>query len=94
MRAPIEISRSTKKRRLSNIFSCTSTVPLLCSRLGVDPTLATGPFITTTNDVLGLMVYLAIAHRATLRRAWLPTLLAVLIGLRERWLGGARAALT
>jgi magnesium transporter len=39
-----------------------STVPLLCSRLGVDPTLATGPFITTTNDVLGLMVYLAIAH--------------------------------
>jgi len=29
----------------------------------------------------GFLVYLAIAHRATLRRAWLPTLLAVLIGL-------------
>lgn len=39
-----------------------STVPLLCSRFGIDPTLATGPFITTTNDVLGLLVYLAIAH--------------------------------
>jgi magnesium transporter len=39
-----------------------STVPLLCSRFGIDPTLATGPFITTTNDVVGLMVYLAIAH--------------------------------
>jgi magnesium transporter len=40
-----------------------STVPLLCDRFGIDPTLATGPFITTTNDVLGLMVYLAIAHQ-------------------------------
>jgi magnesium transporter len=39
-----------------------STVPLLCARFGIDPTLATGPFITTTNDVVGLMVYLAIAH--------------------------------
>ena len=40
-----------------------STVPLLCDRFGIDPTLATGPFITTTNDVLGLLVYLAIAHQ-------------------------------
>jgi magnesium transporter len=40
-----------------------STVPLLCDRFGIDPTLATGPFITTTNDVFGLMVYLAIAHQ-------------------------------
>jgi magnesium transporter len=39
-----------------------SSVPLLCARFGIDPTLATGPFITTTNDVVGLMVYLAIAH--------------------------------
>jgi magnesium transporter len=45
-----------------------STVPLLCSRFGIDPTLATGPFITTTNDVLGLLVYLAIAH--VLLQAW------------------------
>ncbi|HKK70507.1 MAG TPA: magnesium transporter [Candidatus Krumholzibacteria bacterium] len=39
-----------------------SLVPLLCARIDVDPTLATGPFITTTNDVLGLMAYLWIAH--------------------------------
>jgi magnesium transporter len=39
-----------------------SLVPLLCSRIDIDPTLATGPFITTTNDVLGLVAYLWIAH--------------------------------
>ena len=39
-----------------------SVVPLLCDRLGVDPTLATGPFITTSNDILGLLAYLGIAH--------------------------------
>jgi magnesium transporter len=40
-----------------------SAVPLLCDRFGIDPTVATGPFITTTNDVLGLMVYLTLAHQ-------------------------------
>jgi magnesium transporter len=39
-----------------------SAVPLLCAKLNIDPTLATGPFITTTNDILGLLAYLAIAH--------------------------------
>ncbi|RKZ13720.1 magnesium transporter [bacterium] len=39
-----------------------STVPLFCERIGVDPTLATGPFITTTNDVVGLLIYLGIAY--------------------------------
>lgn len=39
-----------------------SVVPLLCDRVGIDPTLATGPFITTTNDILGLLAYLGIAH--------------------------------
>ena len=27
-------------------------------RIGVDPALATGPFVTTTNDILGLAIYL------------------------------------
>lgn len=31
--------------------------PLILERLKVDPALATGPFITTTNDVIGLGVY-------------------------------------
>lgn len=32
-------------------------VPLFLKRIGVDPAIATGPFITTSNDVLGLIVY-------------------------------------
>jgi magnesium transporter len=31
--------------------------PLILERLKIDPALATGPFITTTNDVIGLGVY-------------------------------------
>lgn len=32
-------------------------IPFLLKRMGVDPAIATGPFITTSNDVLGLLVY-------------------------------------
>lgn len=32
-------------------------VPMLLDRMKIDPALATGPFITTTNDLLGLGVY-------------------------------------
>jgi magnesium transporter len=39
-----------------------SFVPLACDRVNIDPTVATGPFITTTNDVLGILAYLGIAH--------------------------------
>jgi magnesium transporter len=39
-----------------------SMVPLMLDRMGIDPTVATGPFITTTNDIIGLLVYLGIAH--------------------------------
>ncbi len=38
-----------------------SAVPLLLKRLGVDPALATGPFVTTTNDILGLTIYLTMS---------------------------------
>jgi magnesium transporter len=34
--------------------------PLILKRLNVDPALATGPFVTTSNDVFGLMIYLSI----------------------------------
>ena len=37
-------------------------IPLLLNRLKIDPALATGPFITTTNDILGLSIYLLIAR--------------------------------
>jgi len=36
-------------------------IPLMLKRFGLDPALATGPFITTTNDIFGLFIYLGIA---------------------------------
>ncbi|MDX2359235.1 MAG: magnesium transporter [Crocinitomicaceae bacterium] len=35
-------------------------IPLLLDKYKIDPALATGPFITTLNDVLGLFIYLTI----------------------------------
>ncbi|MFC2150330.1 magnesium transporter [Calditrichota bacterium] len=37
-------------------------IPLTLSKFNIDPALATGPFITTSNDVIGLLIYLGIAH--------------------------------
>ena len=39
-----------------------TVTPLILNRLGVNPALASGPFITTTNDLLGLAVYFSVAH--------------------------------
>jgi len=36
--------------------------PLILDKIGINPALASGPFITTANDLLGLGVYFAIAH--------------------------------
>ena len=36
--------------------------PLVLNKLGINPALASGPFITTTNDLLGLAVYFFVAH--------------------------------
>ncbi len=38
-----------------------TTVPLFLTRYGIDPALATGPFITTSNDIVGLVVFFALA---------------------------------
>ena len=38
-----------------------TTIPLFLHRFGVDPALATGPFITTSNDIIGLIVFFALA---------------------------------
>lgn len=37
-------------------------IPLFLHRLKVDPALATGPFITTMNDILGLFIYFVIGR--------------------------------
>jgi len=38
-------------------------VPFLLRKLNIDPALAAGPFITTSNDILGLLIYLSIVTR-------------------------------
>lgn len=38
-----------------------ASIPLLLDRLGVDPAIATGPLVTTSVDVLGVLVYFTIA---------------------------------
>ena len=37
-----------------------TSIPLLLNKYKIDPALATGPFITTVNDVLGLFIYFMI----------------------------------
>lgn len=39
-----------------------TVTPLLLDRYKIDPALATGPFITTVNDVFGLFIYFAIGR--------------------------------
>ncbi|MEQ9049874.1 MAG: magnesium transporter [Marinoscillum sp.] len=36
--------------------------PLVLDKFGINPALASGPFITTANDLLGLAVYFSVAH--------------------------------
>lgn len=36
-------------------------VPLFLDKRGIDPAIATGPFITTSNDILGILLYFSIA---------------------------------
>lgn len=38
-----------------------TTIPLLLHRLKIDPAVATGPFITTANDIIGLYIYMYIS---------------------------------
>nr|WP_308418053.1 magnesium transporter [Marinifilum fragile] len=35
-------------------------MPLMLNKMKVDPAVATGPFITTLNDIVGLFIYLSI----------------------------------
>jgi magnesium transporter len=39
-----------------------TVTPLILNRMGFNPALASGPFITTTNDLLGLAVYFLTIH--------------------------------
>jgi magnesium transporter len=37
-------------------------VPMILDKFKIDPALATGPFITTVNDIMGLFLYLMIGR--------------------------------
>ncbi|MGE0772374.1 MAG: magnesium transporter [Cyclobacteriaceae bacterium] len=39
-----------------------TATPLILNKLGFNPALASGPFITTTNDLLGLGIYFLVIH--------------------------------
>lgn len=39
-----------------------STIPIVLRRFGVDPAIATGPFVTTSIDVMGIVAYFTIAR--------------------------------
>jgi magnesium transporter len=36
-------------------------IPLFLNKRGIDPAIATGPFITTSNDIFGILIYFWVA---------------------------------
>lgn len=38
-----------------------SVIPLLINRIGIDPAVASGPFITTINDIVSMLIYFGLA---------------------------------
>lgn len=38
-----------------------SFIPLLIHRMNIDPAVASGPFITTLNDIISILIYLGLA---------------------------------
>ena len=36
-------------------------IPIFLDKRGIDPAVSTGPFITTSNDILGVFIYFMIA---------------------------------
>ena len=43
-----------------NAATVGATIPFILQRMNIDPAISTGPFITTSNDIFGLLIYLAI----------------------------------
>jgi magnesium transporter len=41
--------------------SMATFMPILLKRMGVDPAVAAGPFVTTANDITGITIYLTLA---------------------------------
>ncbi len=47
-----------------------AVVPILFDRVGIDPAVASGPLVSTINDVVSLLVYLSLG--SVLLRSWMP----------------------
>jgi magnesium transporter len=41
--------------------SMATIMPVVLKRMGVDPAVAAGPFVTTANDITGITIYLSLA---------------------------------
>ena len=37
-------------------------VPIALEKVGLDPAIATGPFITISNDIIGMLIYMGICQ--------------------------------
>ena len=37
-------------------------VPIMLDKRGIDPAIATGPFITTSNDIFGILIFFYISR--------------------------------
>ena len=60
---PLTISVSSALMVVIILASLMGTfVPLILNRMNIDPALATGPFITTANDIVGLFVYFTLGR--------------------------------
>ena len=65
LKYPLELSITVSISLLAVIVFAAlfgTFVPLMLKRYNIDPALATGPFITTANDVLGLFIYFIIGQ--------------------------------
>ena len=38
-----------------------AAIPMIFERLGVDPAVASGPLVTTSNDITGIIIYFSLA---------------------------------
>ncbi len=64
IKAPVSLALTAGLSLIIVVFfagSIGAVTPILLNRLGIDPALATGPIITTSNDILGVLVFFVLA---------------------------------
>ena len=61
---PIEMSLTISASMICVIVVAAligTAVPIILNKLDIDPAIATGPFITTGNDVIGILLFFYLA---------------------------------